>query len=184
MANWTSGNLWVFGYGSLIWKPGDIPYTSREVCCIKGYLRRFWQGSTDHRGIPGAPGRVVTIEPAPAAEVNTAECWGAAYCIEECNVPGTLATLDYREKGGYERKDVTLYRKDGTILTTQGLLYIAQGHNEEYLGDAPAEEIAKQIMASAGPSGTNREYFDRLKAALEDIGIDDPHIREIAQFMK
>ncbi|MCH2567560.1 MAG: gamma-glutamylcyclotransferase, partial [Pseudomonadales bacterium] len=65
--------VWVFGYGSLIWRV-DFDHVDVQPAWITGWQRRFWQGSVDHRGQPNAPGRVVTIVPQ-----EDAICHGLAY---------------------------------------------------------------------------------------------------------
>ncbi len=67
--------VWLFGYGSLIWK-ADFPFLERRPAHIHGWARRFWQGSHDHRGTPEAPGRVATLVREPGAV-----CHGMAYRI-------------------------------------------------------------------------------------------------------
>jgi len=151
-------NLWVFGYGSLIWRP-DFDYLHRRPARIHGWSRRFWQGSHDHRGIPEAPGRVVTLIRDPAGH-----CDGMAYLVDAAVIENTFAALDHREKNGYERHPVRLtfdHRQvDGDApadadasASTDGVVYIAPEGNFAYLGPAPLPDIARQIHASAGPSG-------------------------------
>jgi glutathione-specific gamma-glutamylcyclotransferase len=156
--------VWLFGYGSLIYK-ADFAYIERRPAHIRGWARRFWQGSHDHRGTPEAPGRVLTL----IADAD-AVCAGMAYLI----TPDVFDHLDHREKNGYLRHITTIEFGDGA--TVEGLVYIASEDNAAWLGPAPDAEIARQIAHAHGPSGCNRDYLVRLAEALRDLGEHDAHV--------
>ncbi|KAI9097988.1 hypothetical protein K1719_025759 [Acacia pycnantha] len=172
--------MWVFGYGSLIWKAG-FPFDESVVCFIKGYRRVFHQGSTDHRGTPEYPGRTVTIEPAEG-EV----CWGVAYKISKKEDQEIALTyLEVREKQ-YDKKaylDVFSELTATTPAISGVMVYIAspdKNVNKNYLGPASVEEIARQIIRAEGPSGPNRDYLFQLEKALLQIGCQDKHVMDLA----
>ena len=134
--------VWVFGYGSLVWRPG-FPAKRREVGererrgreppppparpgtnfrppavlerpgYVKGFVRRFHQGSTDHRGTPARPGRTVTLEPAWEADV----VFGAAYEVDAAGQglgmteDEVLEYLDEREKQYDDRRVLPVFRR-------------------------------------------------------------------------
>ncbi|HET6434071.1 gamma-glutamylcyclotransferase [Dyella sp.] len=156
--------VWLFGYGSLIYKT-DFPFLERRPAQLRGWERRFWQGSHDHRGTPDAPGRVATLVPR-----EHALCAGMAYRI----TPATFAPLDHREKNGYLRLATTLTLDDGREV--EGVVYIATADNAAFLGPASDQAIARQIAAARGPSGPNRDYLLQLAHALRELGADDPHV--------
>lgn len=165
-------SVWLFGYGSLIYK-ADFPYLDRRPATIRGWSRRLWQGSHDHRGTFEHPGRVATLVPQAGAE-----CVGMAYRV----APATFEHLDQREKNGYLRHAVTLDFGDGT--GADGLVYIAEPGNAAWLGPADELLIARHVAASSGPSGSNRDYVMELARALRELGADDPHVFAVEAALK
>jgi cation transport regulator ChaC len=177
-------SVWLFGYGSLIYK-ADFPYLQRRPASIANWTRRFWQGSHDHRGTPDAPGRVVTI-----IEEAGAICHGMAYLV----TPEVFAHLDHREKNGYLRLAMPITFDDGDGNSNDsdnnnandsviGLVYIATPDNTAFLGEASEQEIARHIARSAGPSGPNSDYLNHLASALRELGHHDQHVFEIERHL-
>jgi len=162
-----SDQVWLFGYGSLIYLV-DFPYLDSRPACINGWSRRFWQGSHDHRGTEANPGRVVTL-----IEEADALCGGIAYLVEA----PVFRQLDEREKNGYLRISTEMTFDDGSHAS--GLTYIAAPDNEAYLGEASELEIAQQICVAEGASGVNSDYLLELAVALRELGLYDQHVFDI-----
>ncbi len=162
-------DVWLFGYGSLVFKVG-FPYLERRPASIEGWARRFWQGSHDHRGTPGAPGRVATL-----VRRQHATCAGVAYLVS----PSVFERLDVREKNGYLRVSEVIRFADGGHA--EAIVYVATEDNSAYLGPASIDEIARHIAVAEGPSGRNSDYVLSLASALRELGAEDEHVMAIEQ---
>ncbi len=142
---------------------------------MRHWARRFWQASTDHRGVPGAPGCVVTLVPK-----RSAVCWGVAYALDARAAKTVFAKLDHREKGGYERVEIEI---EMGRERQKGVTYVAGPENPNYLGHSTLREIAETVRSARGPSGDNVEYVLRLAAALRAMGAEDAHVFELARLV-
>lgn len=170
--------MWIFGYGSIIYRPA-FEFVERRRAFVKGWSRRFWQGSPDHRGVPEAPGRVVTLVPDAAAL-----CGGCAFRIEPAYADAILAELDAREQAGFERRTVALHASSlDDAPFAEGTTWIAGASNPHFLGPLPEAEIAAWIRERRGPSGPNIDYALRLAEALRALEIEDAHVETIARHL-
>ena len=174
MENIDTSFSWVFGYGSLLWKPG-FQHGDIEIGYIEGFSRRFWQGNETHRGRPGRPGRVATL-----VEDQGERTYGIAM-----EMGGDLA-LDYlnnRESklGGYSQEVTNFYVLNSSKPPIPVLVYLANNLSPSWLGPADPDEIAEQVMASEGPAGHNVEYVIRLAMWVHQVlpTITDKHLFDI-----
>uniref|UniRef100_A0A182JL17 glutathione-specific gamma-glutamylcyclotransferase n=1 Tax=Anopheles atroparvus TaxID=41427 RepID=A0A182JL17_ANOAO len=179
-------DVWIFGYGSLVWK-ADFPFAEKRTGYIKGFLRRFYQNSIDHRGTAEKPGRVVTLIHSHDAD---SKVWGMGYRIASKEKHMVLQHLDHREKNGYERHSVNFYPYPSIQHQFDDpqpiLLYVATQDNPSFAGhDDELEVIAEQILASAGQSGRNPEYVYKLAEAMRQLypGEEDDHLFELEKIL-
>lgn len=182
-----TGEFWIFGYGSLIWKPP--PHFDRRVPgWVTGYVRRFWQASQDHRGTPEAPGRVVTLldrdfwaslndthESAPE------KVWGVAYRIAADRAAEVREYLDIREINGYTIHYTPFYPADNQD-TFSTMVYIGTPENPQFTGPQDVQTLAEHIYRSTGPSGPNRDYLLGLETALDELSPEsgDEHVTDLS----
>ena len=177
--------LWVFGYGSIVWKWGmsKVKPLERRSCCIRGYQRRSYQLSTDHRGTPQFPGRVVTLEP------SGEECivHGAVYKIAPEDIPVALENLEVREKQYDARIRIHVYSDEGaTASFARAVTWIATDSDENinWGGPAPLDHIAETISKARGPSGENKDYLFNLANAFRAVGVVCEHTFELEKRVK
>ncbi|KAK7610030.1 ChaC-like protein [Phyllosticta paracitricarpa] len=199
-------DFWLFGYGSLIWKPPPH-FDERVPGYIEGYVRRFWQArylsyhtasiktnTQDHRGTPEAPGRVATLidrahwetltdhHNAPAERV-----WGAAYHIPSSHAAEVRDYLDIREINGYSIQYTPFHpaptAENPNPSPIHCMVFIGLPENDQFVGPQDPQALAEHILKSRGPSGENKEYLYMLETALLGLSEEsgDDHITDLVR---
>lgn len=175
--------IYVFGYGSLTWKP-DFDSDRQFVGYIRGYERRFWQGSVHHRGTNVKPGRVLTL-----TKVPNAKCWGLVFEVRgKEKITACLDKLCLREQslGHYEVSVVPVYTAEESSQPLNAIVYHALPGNDLYTGESTEEEIAFDISTCHGVCGHNLEYLLRLTDFLRDQAPedDDHHVFGVERLVR
>jgi glutathione-specific gamma-glutamylcyclotransferase len=166
-------SLWVFGYGSLMWRPG-FRYVERSRAQLYGYYRSLCIFSHVHRGTPDAPGLVLGLD-------RGGRCRGIAFRIAGEDEAATIAYLRAREQitGVYLERHVRVQLEDGPRV--RAVTYVADRRHPQYAGRLPEADVMRLVRQGVGLSGANPDYVRATHEHLIEIGVSDPILARIAE---
>jgi cation transport protein ChaC len=171
-----STERWVFGYGSLMWRPG-FAYVDRQPATLHGRRRAFCIYSVHHRGTYERPGLVLGLAVGGATR-------GAAYRVAENDWPGVHAYLMEREQ-----PTETYIEARRTVRLAGGrkvdcLVFLSDVGHRQWAGALSLEAQAKLIAGASGLSGRNVDYLRDLVAHLADEGISDEGMNRLLHLVE
>jgi glutathione-specific gamma-glutamylcyclotransferase len=172
-------DLWIFGYGSLMWRPG-FAFVEQHAGRINGYHRCFCIYSTHHRGSPKRPGLVLGLD-------RGRSCDGMVFRVAPEHAQTTLAYLRRREQinGVYReaRVHVTLTHGDHPEPLTrqiEAIAFIVERAHPSYAGHLPIATQAHLIRGAQGLSGPNLDYLINTVRQLRHMGLIERELERVA----
>ena len=166
------GDLWVFGYGSLMWRPG-FDFLTRHKAEISGWRRRLCIFSHVYRGTAERPGLVLGLD-------GGGSCVGVAFHVEARRRAETVRYLRARElvTSVYLEALVPVTLETGESVPA--LTYIADSNHPQYAAPMDMERLLALVRQGVGQSGENTEYVLNTLDHLSEIGISDRELEAIA----
>ena len=173
-------DLWVFGYGSLMWRPG-FAFVERSPARVIGLHRSLCVYSFGHRGTPEKPGLVLGLDRGGA-------CRGIAYRVAASERTATLVYLRERELMAGIYVYVEAMRKislaGNPARSVQALCYVVDRSHPQYAGRLTFEQQLHHVLQGHGVSGANADYVLETVAALEALGVHDRDLYLLAERLK
>ena len=172
------GDLWVFGYGSLIWKPG-FAFLEQSPARLIGEHRSLCIYSMLHRGTYEKPGLVLGLDRGGA-------CQGVAFRVPRRDRETTVAYLREREQvtGVYREVMRSVWLKGDARERVRALVYVADRSHNQYAGRLSLDEQLRLVKQGHGVYGDNAEYVISTVAALEAQGIRDTPLHRLAALLR
>ena len=171
-------DLWVFGYGSLMWRPGFAALDRVEARLI-GAHRALCVYSFVHRGTPERPGLVLGLDRGGA-------CRGVAYRVAAADRAATIAYLRAREQVTAVYREcmrrVWLGRKPAEAVSA--LCYMVDRGHPQYAGRLSLDQQLHHVRQGFGQSGANRDYVVATVAAMEALGLQETELHLLAERLK
>lgn len=156
--------VWVFAYGSLIWKPA-FAFAERRIGTLHGYHRQFCMLVKRYRGTPEQPGLMLALE-------RGGSCRGVVYRLADQERDQALAALWAREllTAAYAPRWVDVRTGGGVV---RAIAFAMNRGHERYTGRLAETEIADRLARASGHVGSCAEYLLETVAHLEELGIRD-----------
>jgi len=160
-------DLWVFGYGSLMWNPGFDVVESR-IARLPGWHRSFCMSSIHHRGTEDDPGLVLALDAATGAH-----CDGVAFRVAASKADNTIDYLREREliSSAYLERELPITFRDGATETA--VTYVIDRAHVQYVAGMALEDQARIIAHAVGGRGPNDEYLYNTAAHLAELDLAD-----------
>ena len=174
-ADLSKGDLWVFGYGSLMWRPG-FPFIEQVPARLVGEHRALCVYSFVHRGTPERPGLVLGLD-------RGGMCRGIAYRVVAAARVQTLHYLRAREQvtSVYVETVRQIELEERARRRVRAVCYICDRSHVQYAGRLTASESLHHVRQGHGKSGANRDYVLETVRALEALGYRESDLHLLAE---
>jgi cation transport protein ChaC len=163
-------DVWLFGYGSLIWNP-IVHHEERRVARLHGFHRRFCLWSHVNRGSPQKPGLVLGLDAGGS-------CRGVAFRIASRYASEELRLLWRREMvlGAYRPRWAKIDCGEDAV---QAIAFFVNRSHPSYAGKLPIETVIRTMTSARGELGTPAEYLLKTVHGLIEHGVRDPYLLEL-----
>jgi glutathione-specific gamma-glutamylcyclotransferase len=167
-------DLWVFGYGSLMWRPG-FEFVEQVPARLIGEHRALCVYSFDHRGTPEKPGLVLGLDRGGA-------CRGIAFRVAAARRGEVVDYLRGREQTTHVYREVTrsVWLENDARERVAALAYVVDRGHVQYAGRLSLQEQLRYVRQGHGRSGNNRDYVLETVRSIEAQGFRDSHLHQLA----
>lgn len=167
------GDLWVFGYGSLMWSP-HFRFREKSVGLLHGYHRALCIRSARYRGTPAKPGLVLGL-------CRGGSCWGMAFRVATPRVSAVLDYLWRREMSRrvYMPKLVRLQVSRGRRV--HALAFLADPQHPQFARELDLRSRAQLVVQGFGERGSCTDYVRRTLEHMYELGLTDPHLARVLE---
>jgi glutathione-specific gamma-glutamylcyclotransferase len=173
-----NSDLWVFAYGSLMWRPG-FDYLERRPARVMGAHRALCVYSFVHRGTPEKPGLVLGLD-------RGGNCRGIAFRVAAANRAGTIENLRAREQVTMVYREAwrSVWLEDDPNKRVEALTFMVDRGHEQYAGRLGLAEQLHFVRQGHGRSGNNRDYVLETVKEIESQGVRDRDLHRLAQMLR